>query len=312
MSIYRLKPTCKDYLWGGHKLIEEYGVEYSGDICAEAWVLSGHKDGVSFICSDEGDIPLPDFIKDRGREILGESCSRFKEFPLIIKLIDAKKNLSIQVHPDDAYAQVHEGQFGKTEMWYVLQAEEGAFLYQGFKHGIAKTEFEQRIKDNTLEEVLNKVYVKPGDVIFIEPGTLHSIGAGILLLEVQQSSNVTYRIYDYGRLNSDGRPRDLHIRQAIDVTKLEKPSAEIPSKGDSVVTCEYFDVKSIKVTEGSSYTAFTDKRSFASLLVTDGEGTVGSGDSSFTVKKGDALFIPANQGEYTCSGNFEAIITSIP
>ncbi|MCR5156437.1 MAG: class I mannose-6-phosphate isomerase [Butyrivibrio sp.] len=312
MSIYRLKPTCKDYLWGGHKLIEEYGVDYSGDICAEAWVLSGHKDGASVICTDKGDMTLPDFISTQGKEILGERCIQLKEFPLIIKLIDAKKSLSIQVHPDDEYARIHEGQLGKTEMWYVLQADDGAFLYQGFSHSIDKSEFEQRIKDNTLEEVLNKVFVKPGDVVFIEPGTLHSIGAGILLLEVQQSSNVTYRIYDYGRLGADGKPRDLHIRQALDVTKLDKPDASVPSKGDSVVTCEYFDVKSIRVTGDSPYTGFTDKRSFACLLVTEGEGRVDSVDSSFPVKKGDALFVPADDGVYTCSGDFEVIITSIP
>lgn len=312
MSIYRLKPTCKDYLWGGHKLIDEYGVDYSGDICAEAWILSGHKDGKSFVCTDKGDISLTDFINDQGKEILGESCMQFKEFPLIIKLIDAKKSLSIQVHPDDAYAQLHEGQLGKTEMWYVLQAEEGAFLYQGFSHGIGKAEFEQRIKDNTLEEVLNKVYVKSGDVVFIEPGTLHSIGAGILLLEVQQSSNVTYRIYDYGRLNADGRPRDLHIKQALEVTKLEEPNMEIPSKDGSAVTCDYFDVKPVKVTDEAGYTGFAGKRSFECLMVIEGEGTVVSGDDSFAVKKGDSLFIPANEGSYICNGNFEAIITSIP
>ena len=312
MSIYRLKPACKDYLWGGHKLIDEYGVDYPGDICAEAWVLSGHKDGTSLVNTESGDISLRQFIKEQGKEILGESCSQLKEFPLIIKLIDAKKSLSIQVHPDNDYAMEHEGQLGKTEMWYVLQAKEDAFLYQGFSHSIDKDEFEQRIRDNTLEEVLNKVYVKPGDVVFIEPGTLHSIGAGILLLEVQQSSNVTYRIYDYGRTGADGKPRELHIEEALDVTRLTTPNTNLPSKGDSVVTCEYFDVKEVRVADSAPYKGFVDKRSFACLMVTDGEGVVASANSSFSVKKGDALFIPANEGEFTCSGNFEAVITSIP
>ncbi|MCR5605923.1 MAG: class I mannose-6-phosphate isomerase, partial [Treponema sp.] len=166
MNILKLKPACKDYLWGGHRLVEEFGIEYEGDVCAEAWVLSCHKDGESTITNGiyKGK-ELSEFIATDREKILGTNCSDYEEFPILIKLIDAKKPLSIQVHPDDEYAREHENQYGKTEMWYILGAEEGAFLYQGFEKEITKEEFEKRIKENTLEEVLHKVYVKKGDVI---------------------------------------------------------------------------------------------------------------------------------------------------
>ena len=139
MGMYLLKPACKDYLWGGHKLVDEYNVEYDGDVCAEAWVMSCHKDGNSIIANGiEKDKTLSAVIEEKGREILGKNCEKYKDFPILIKFIDAKKPLSIQVHPDDEYALSHENQYGKTEMWYVLEAEEGAYLYQGFEKEISK------------------------------------------------------------------------------------------------------------------------------------------------------------------------------
>ncbi|MBP3853322.1 MAG: class I mannose-6-phosphate isomerase, partial [Erysipelotrichaceae bacterium] len=194
MGLLRLKPACKDYLWGGHRLVEEYGVDYSGDILAEAWELSCHPDGPSII--DNGAYQgktLQEYLDAEGMEVLGENCRRFREFPILTKFIDARDNLSIQVHPNNAYALKNENQYGKTEMWYVLDAQPGAFLYYGFKEEISKEEFARRIKDNTLLDVLNAVQVKKGDVLFIESGTLHAIGKGILVAEIQQNSNVTYR-----------------------------------------------------------------------------------------------------------------------
>lgn len=216
MTILKLKPACKDYLWGGHRLVEEYGIEYDGDILAEAWELSCHPDGPSVITNGEyAGKTLKEFIDEKGMEVLGLHCRRFREFPILTKFIDARDNLSIQVHPGNSYALKNEGQYGKTEMWYVLDAEEGAILYYGFKKEITKEEFARRIKDNTILEVLNAVEVHKGDVLFIESGTLHAIGKGLLIAEIQQNSNVTYRIYDYGRVGKDGKKRDLHIEKAL-------------------------------------------------------------------------------------------------
>ena len=312
MSIYKLKPACKDYLWGGHKLVEKYNVEYDGEICAEAWSMSCHKDGVSIITNGihQGEA-LSEVIEKEGSKILGKNCEKYKDFPILIKFIDAKKALSIQVHPDDEYALSHEGQYGKTEMWYVLEADEGAFLYQGFEKEISKEEFEKRIRENTLTEVLHKEYVKRGDVIFITPGTLHSIGAGLLVAEIQQSSNVTYRIYDYGRVGADGKPRQLHIKESLDVTKIEKP-VKYQSPDEHLVSCEFFCVDRIKTEDNEPFNDKADDSSFVSLLIIDGEGEVTAEGENITVKKGDSLFITAGAGEYTVKGNLEIIKTIVP
>ncbi|RKM56058.1 mannose-6-phosphate isomerase [Butyrivibrio sp. XB500-5] len=311
MGIYKLKPACKDYIWGGNRLVNEYGVECDGEICAEAWVLSCHKDGSSRITSDiqEGRL-FSEFINEN-KAVLGTNCERFDDFPILIKLIDAKKPLSIQVHPDDEYALKHEKQFGKTEMWYVLEADEGAFLYQGFEKNIDKEEFERRINDNTLTEVLHKKYVKKGDVIFIAPGTLHAIGEGIMVAEIQQNSNVTYRVYDYGRLGPDGKPRELHISKALDVTKLERPTDTVSNSGH-LATCEYFCVDKITVKKEAVYHGNAGKESFVSILSITGNCTVSTGTEAISMKKGDSLFIEADTGKYEIEGDAEVIITSIP
>ncbi len=169
MAILKLKPACKDYLWGGHRLVDEYGVEYDGKILAEAWVLSAHPAGASTIVNGKyAGKTLREYLDAEGLEVLGTHCRRFREFPILTKFIDAKDNLSIQVHPSNAYALKNENQYGKTEMWVVLDAEPGAFLYYGFQREISKEEFAARIRENTLLEVLNAVPVKKGDVLFIE------------------------------------------------------------------------------------------------------------------------------------------------
>ena len=312
MNIYKLKPAIKDYLWGGHRLVEDYGIEYDGDVCAEAWLLSGHKDGKSLIAEGEfAGKTLDELIEAKGKDILGKNCEKYDDFPILIKLIDAKKPLSIQVHPDEEYALAHEGQHGKTEMWYILHTFEDAFLYEGFAHSITKDEFKERIENNTLEEVLNKVKIKPGDVIYITPGTLHAIGGGVVLAEIQQSSNVTYRIYDYGRVGADGKTRPLHISQAMDVTKLVPPE-KLGDFGDFLINCEYFKVKHAAVTKDSSYIGHADESSFVSVLVVEGEVTLSCGEDSVTFKKGESAFIPAGAGEYQVRGEGEIIVTKVP
>ena len=197
MKIEKLTPAFKDYLWGGVKLREIYGKPCNFEKVAESWELSTHSAGQSRLSGGQLDgMPLGQYFQAHP-EVLGENCKKFQNFPVLIKFIDAKQALSIQVHPSDAYALEHEGEFGKTEMWYVMDCEPGAFLYFGVNREISQEEFRQRIENNTVEEVLNRVDVRPGDVFFIQSGTIHAIGAGILICEIQQNSNCTYRVYDY-------------------------------------------------------------------------------------------------------------------
>lgn len=298
MPMLKLKPACKDYLWGGDKLRTDFGVDSDLHPLAEAWVLSCHPDGPSVIA--EGPcrgMTLADYIAQNGKKILGTDCEKFADFPILTKLIDAKGNLSIQVHPSNEYALEHEHQYGKTEMWYILDCEPGAFLYYGFDHEISKEEFERRIQDNTLTEVLNAAPVHKGDVFFIPSGTLHAICQGIVIAEIQQNSNVTYRVYDYGRVGADGKPRALHIRQALDVTELTPPKAQ--DFGPHLGQCEYFTVD---VHEGSWGEEACEK-SFVSLLFVEGEGSVSCGGETLAVKKGDSVFLPAGSGAFAVRGD---------
>ena len=212
-----LDAPCKDYLWGGNRLREEYGKVSDKDKIAESWELSCHKDGESVIANGElAGKTLTQYIEEQGKAVLGKNCEKFENFPILIKLIDAKDNLSVQVHPNNEYAMRVEGEYGKTEMWYIVDCDPGAELIYGFKGEISRDEFKERIANNTLLEVTNNVPVHKGDVFFIEAGTLHAIGKGILIAEIQQNSNTTYRVYDYGRVGADGKPRQLHVEKAVE------------------------------------------------------------------------------------------------
>ena len=239
MAIFRLAPAFKDYLWGGTRLRDEYGKNCDFDKVAESWELSCHKDGPSVVADGEDKgLTLREYIEKHGKAVLGTDCEAFEDFPILIKLIDAKDNLSVQVHPDNDYAQRVEGEYGKTEMWYIVDCDEGAELLYGFKHEISKEEFAERIANNTLLDVTNNVPVHKGDVFFIKAGTLHAIGKGILIAEIQQNSNTTYRIYDYGRVGKDGKPRELHVEKAKDVTKLA-PAEQYPDSPVCVFICQH-------------------------------------------------------------------------
>ncbi len=313
MSILKLKPTCKDYIWGGRRLAEEYGIEYDGDILAEAWELSCHPDGPSVIANGpHAGKTLAEYIDAEGRDVLGTHCRRFRDFPILTKFIDAKQNLSIQVHPDNRYALKNEGQYGKTEMWYVMDAKEGAFLYYGFRKEITKEEFARRIEEDTLLEVLNAVPVQKGDVLFIESGTIHAIGQDILIAEIQQNSNVTYRVYDYGRVGRDGKKRDLHIEKALAVTN-RVPIVKSAKSYPHVADCDYFTVDKLNL-DGrmmGKMEGIVSGEPFVSILILDGRGTISCGEEKVSYRKGDSLFLPAGSGAYEIEGNCDALITSI-
>ena len=300
-----LKPVIKDYIWGGTRLKTEFGFKTDKDIAAEGWMLSCHKDGTNTVLNGvyEGK-PLDEVLTLWGLK---------DKFPILIKLIDAKDRLSVQVHPDNKYALENEGEFGKTEMWYVVDCEDGAQLIYGFKYKISKDEFEKRIKDNTLDEVMNYVPVKKGDVFFIKSGTLHAIGKGILIAEIQQNSNTTYRVSDYGRLGADGKPRELHIQKAVDVTLTDKPTVPYGDVGETnnyeygterqLAACEYFKTAKLDL-EGERET--NTENGFVSLLVLSGEINVKYDSGVVKAQKGGSIFIP--QGlKVLLSGRAEVI-----
>lgn len=304
MAILKLKPACKDYVWGGRRLIDEFGFKTGNSICAEAWTLSCHPDGASTLESGE---TLPDYIKRNGKEILGTNCRLFRDFPVLIKLIDAKDNLSVQVHPSDSYAIANEGQRGKSEMWYVLDSDENAVLYCGFNKEISRDEFVARIKDNSLIEVLNAVPAKRGEIIFIPAGTIHALGKGVMLAEIQENSNVTYRVYDYGR------NRPLHIAKALDVTSLS-PLRQSGENYPHVAVSDYFVVDKLDL-DGeilSEADGFVDERSFLSVQILGGNGIISSGGENLNYRKGDSFFLTAGAGKWKISGICDALLTTIP
>ena len=307
MSVLKLRPAYKDYLWGGDRLIREFGKVTDKTTVAESWELSCHPDGPSTI--ENGPYAgrtLSEYVEREGKTVLGTNCAGCADFPILIKLIDARRDLSIQVHPSDAYALTHEGQQGKTEMWVVLSAEEDAFLYGGFEREITREEFRESIENGTLTELLHRVPVKRGDVLFIPAGTIHAICHGVLVAEVQQNSNVTYRVFDYDRLGADGRPRTLHVPQALEVTRLAPMQTDYDF-GEHLVRCELFTVDR----RYAPWTEVCDEASFTSVLVTDGTGTLTADGETVPCRKGDSLFLPAGSGAFSLTGDMEAIITRI-
>lgn len=317
--IIKLKPAFKDYLWGGTRLREVYQKDCNYDRVAESWELSAHPAGESVV--DTGPyagLPFSEYIEKAGPEVLGDSCRRFEDFPVLIKFIDAKKPLSIQVHPSDEYAPRVEHEYGKTEMWYVLDCEESASLYFGVNREISREEFKQRIEDNTILEVLDEIKVQKGDVFFIEAGTIHAIGAGILICEIQQNSNTTYRVYDYARRDDAGNLRELHIEKALDVSILrpsdttDRQEDEVAVKGGTkrlLGACKYFSVEKLRVFDEIKLAAGED--SFVSLVAVSGSGSVRSSEGTVEFQPGDSLFVPAGSGEITIQGPCEILKTTV-
>lgn len=293
----KLTPVCKEIIWGGERLKSEFGKSAPFDKIAESWELTVRPDGMNVI---ENGI--------YAGMTLSEYLSSDEKFPLLIKLIDACDRLSIQVHPDDEYAQKFEGEFGKTEVWYIVDALPGSRLIWGLKD-YSPSKFRSALENGTLEEHMNYVEVKKGDVFFIPSGCVHAIGAGILIAEIQQSSNVTYRVYDYMRRDKNGKLRELHVEKALDVIVDFTPD-EIEAlrfsngRGDySIVNCKYFSVDKYDLTEPISLSA---DKSFIHLLCLDGEGYVGDQP----IKKGDGYLIPKGLS-VEVSGNLSVIASKM-
>lgn len=314
----KLEPVFKEIVWGGNRLKEDYSYEAELKNIAEAWVLTARSEGDNIIKNGEfAGKSFTEFINSH-KELLGRKGEKYSDFPLLIKFIDANKDLSVQVHPDDEYAALHENSYGKTEAWYVLDCEEGAELIYGFNKKISSEEFRASIENNTFLDYVNKVKVKKGDVFFIKSGTLHAIGGGILLAEVQQSCNTTYRVYDYGRLVG-GKPRELHVEKAIDVTVTDVPERSGDADGnhikcgDAVITqlcsCEFFTMTSLELSGRHTIDVLDD--SFLSVLILEGKGSITLDGTVVSVKKGDSIFIPAGSGELTLSGEFNSLLSTL-
>lgn len=308
-EILFLEPVFKDTIWGGNRLAEEYGYAQAGDHTGECWAVSAHAHGDCVIRSGEYAGKTLSQLWKEEPQLFGTNLQG--DFPLLVKIIDAKSDLSIQVHPDDAYASVHEnGSFGKTECWYILDCEEDTTIVIGH-HAQTKEELAQMIEDKEWKQLIREIPVKKGDFFQINPGCVHAIKGGTLILETQQSSDITYRVYDYDRL-TDGKPRQLHIAQSLDVIEVPFKDAVREEKickaegytETELVSCAYYTVKKVDVT--SSYT-LGDMDGFVNVSVLEGSGEIGGQP----VCKGTHCIIPAHSGDVEFAGELSVIFSYV-
>lgn len=317
---FLLRPAAKDYLWGGSRLNDDFakGIEMSP--LAETWECSTHPDGISIVASGEHEGRLLTHVLQEYPEYLGTHSLTVTggkpELPILIKFLDAKKDLSLQVHPDDTYAKEKEdGALGKTEMWYVLQARKDAEVIYGFNQDMSEERVREAIQKETIGLYLNHVPVHKNDMFYIEAGTVHAVGAGVLLVEIQQNSNLTYRLYDYGRVGKDGKLRELHIDKAMEASNLKSStSPRQPMRvlkyrsgcaSELLTRCKYFQVERLLLnTEAHrELVSFkTDGNSFHVLLCTDGCGVLFGTDFMLNFFKGDCIFVPTNSIELMLHG----------
>ncbi len=340
---FKLLPVGKDYLWGGSRLNDDFNLNLPCDPFAEAWVCSSHPDGVSGIAtphiatevtvegksgeSGEPESLLTDVLK-ANPAYLGTHALTLTggnpELPILIKLIDAKSDLSIQVHPDDEYAALHEnGSLGKTEMWYVLDAKTQSSLVYGFKRDTTSSEIKGSVKNGSVTTLLNIIPVHKNDVYTITPGTVHAIGAGCLIAEIQESSNITYRLYDYDRKDKNGNTRPLHIDKAIDVVNMKslatprQPMRTLRYRQgiatELLSRCKYFQVERMLLNtevERNLVKYQTGANSFHALLVVDGCGNISWDGYSMNFFKGDCIFVPAESVSLKLHGRTQILDVS--
>ena len=340
-DIMRLEPAFKDNLWGSTKLRTVFGKKCDYDVIGESWELSAHPDGQSVIASGIfTGMYFGEFIEKYGHDVVGWKSSSLDRFPVLIKFIDAKKDLSIQIHPDDDYALEIENEFGKNEMWYVVDCEPGAFLYCGLKKDSSKEEIRERIENNTITDILNKIEVHKGDCVMVKAGTIHAIGAGILICEIQQNSNCTYRMYDYDRKDKFGNKRELHIDKAIDVVDVKKykpfisDNKDVPEGAEVLVSCKYFECykyvlgsdaaeadhasdiedncyNTENVRNTGKVNISVDAMSFRSVIVIDGSGKIAVGNNTMDYKAGDSFFVTAGEKVINLEGTGTVIVTKV-
>jgi mannose-6-phosphate isomerase len=312
-------PIFKDYPWGGRNLGEKFGRAIPDGIVAESWEIAAHPNGSSTV--NNGPLAgrtLPEVQAELGVDLLGERNKKALElgkFPLLIKLLDANRWLSVQVHPDDAYAMEHEGDWGKTEMWVVLHAEPGAELIYGFKPGVTKELFAQALAENRVEDWLHRLPVTVGDVVFVPTGTVHALGMGIIIAEIQQNSDVTYRIYDWGR------PRPIHVQQSLDVLDFTAiaPTALTPKRlledeglvVEQIGACDYFETERVFLPAGSSYFGLCDGETFEIWGVIQGAVTVDWAGEPLDLAGVSWVLLPASLGEFQITAEESAVLLRV-
>lgn len=318
-ELVKLSPAFKDYLWGGTRLRDVYNKQCDYEKIAESWELSAHEAGSSVVTTGRyKGRTFTDYLEKTGRKSLGWKAEGFDRFPILIKFIDAKEDLSVQIHPDDEFALKNEGELGKNEMWYIVDCNEDSFVYWGVNKSITEEELRNKVADGTVTSVLNKVKVKKGDVIFVEAGTIHAIGKGIMLCEIQQNSNCTYRLYDYGRKDRYGNHRELHLDKAMSVLDLSK-KGNLPEKSEETVwegytksvlaSCKYFQCERYKIDSFADIPM--DLSSFKSFVFIDGEGTISDGMNSYEIRPLDSYFMPASDLSVRIEGKCTVLVTRI-
>lgn len=296
-KIYRIIPKLCERIWGGNRLAAQ-----GGEPIGESWALSFVPGCESTVDGEPIGAVIP-------REEWGENARRFERFPVLTKLIDAGEKLSVQVHPTDEYARAHEGEWGKSEMWYVVSAESGAGVYLGPSREITREALRSHAEDGDLERLLRFVPVREGDVIFIPAGTIHSICGGVLIFEVQQNSDLTYRLYDYMRRDGSGRMRELHLGQALEVANLNPYEAppRVKLSEETIGACDYFKVQKCKL-NFTKTDIFVDKSSFLAVTCVDGSASLdGEPISPF-----ETLFVPAGYGDLALEGCGTLLLVSVP
>lgn len=295
-NVIKLSPVVKSYLWGGN-YFQKFN-KGNQDVISELWELSIREDDSSYLFGTSTKI-----IDVLTKDDFGPNCDRFPYFPVLIKLIDARDDLSVQVHPSDDYALNNEGSFGKSEMWYIIDADEGSGLYIGLNDNYTKEEIEEKLQKGTIIDALNFYKVKPGDSFIINPGTIHAIGKGVRIIEIQQNSNLTYRLFDFFRKDKDGKFRELHIEKALKVIDFNKYSTE---KVDNsyIANNQYFKVKKIVI--DGEITLSADKGSFISFTFIEGEGEV----DNYQFNKFDTFFLPY-KASCKIKGKATLIVTTI-
>ena len=329
MKLYPLKfeKIYKDYIWGGRNL-DKVGKELpaTGNV-AESWELACHKNGMSVIANGEcKGMTLDEYIAQGARCVIGSQLPQkdVDKFPLLIKFIDANDSLSVQVHPSDEYANKHEsGELGKNEMWYILHCEPGATLVAGVKSGVTKEAFEKAVENNTVEDCLNYISVKPGDFINIPDGLVHAIGKGIILAEVQQNSDTTYRVYDYNRVGTDGKTRPLHVEKSLETINFsytgdtcknaEGLKIKVNDKVEKTIKIanKYFSIELYDLKDGKAEEEATGEKFFI-YIICEGSGKITYSCGTVDVKMGETLLIPADMGKYELEGSFKAIKSYVP
>ena len=316
----KMIPYFADYIWGGIKLKEKWGKKTDTDTLAESWELSAFKDKNSVAANGELKGKTLSEIINYWQDAVGEKGKDYPFFPLLIKFIDASSNLSVQVHPDNEYALKNENQFGKAEMWYVVDAEKGSGIYCGFKKEISAKEFKDSIQSGEIENLLEFMPLKKGQAVFIPPKTVHAIGKGMTIVEIQQNSNLTYRIYDYKRKGKDGKERELHIDKALAVSNLSPLPKNCISKNEAisdlcgnkistVFTNEYFTVEMFEIVNEKEI--FINNETFYTITFIEGEGTLTSEGYETDFIKGDTFFLPAGLGELKIKGKCEFLLSSL-